>query len=264
MTSGIKSAKLKLGRAAKHLRAIKQSIAIYSARRPHKFTKAAKGTKRLNILKPPPHEISILAGEMVYQMRSALDHLAFDIVKLNTTAASSADRNWQEHCQFPLKTRVPGGTLPAAKNKFAKDLPGISDRAFAVIEGMQPYYGKGELNNALGFLAYLSNIDKHRHLNLIRTRVRRKETVKYRSGLNSKSSQALDRGAIIFEPRGWDESDRPLQVNRSYRAFVAFKKGGYLGEAALLSVDHLLSLILDNINTAAVPALRELLKSPAK
>jgi len=262
MTGGIKSANLKLVRAAKHLRAIKRSIASYSARQPHTFVKTAKGKKRLNIPKPPPPEISILAGEMVYQMRSALDHLAFDIVKHNPNAAS-VDPSWQEHCQFPLKTWVPGGgTLPAAKNKFAKDLPGISDKAFAVIERMQPYYRKGALNNALGFLAYLSNIDKHRHLNLVRPRIRRKETVKYRSGLNSRSSQALDRGAIIFESRGWDESDRPLQVNRSYRAFVTFKEGRHLGEAAMLPVDYLLSLILDNINTAAVPALHELIKNP--
>ena len=62
MAGGLKSAKLKLARAAKHLRALKQCITAYSAGQPHKIVAKAKGKKRLNIPKAPPREICILAG----------------------------------------------------------------------------------------------------------------------------------------------------------------------------------------------------------
>jgi hypothetical protein len=70
MISGVKSAELKLVRAAKHLRTIKDCITAYSASKPHKIVLKAERKRKVNIPKPPPREICILIGEMVYQMRS--------------------------------------------------------------------------------------------------------------------------------------------------------------------------------------------------
>ena len=47
----------------------------------------------------PPREIAILAGEMVYLMRSALDHLVFELVGLN---ASKLPADWFKRCEFPF------------------------------------------------------------------------------------------------------------------------------------------------------------------
>ncbi len=262
MISGMKSAELKLARAAKHLRAIKRCIADYSAAQPHKLVARPKGEKKLNVPKPPPQVISILAGEMVYQMRSALDHLAFDIIKANLTVAA-VDPRWREHCQFPLRTKIPRGcTLPLAKSQFSNDLPGISDEAFAVIERMQPYYSGRALNTYLRFLAHLSNIDKHRHLNLIRGRVRQRQFIKHSSGMESGTWRIFDRGAVIESPLRESESDRPVYVNRRYRALVAFNEREHLGDATAVPIDHLLNLILYHIEVFAVPALCELIKKP--
>src|SRR6202521_6302853 len=85
MVNGVKSAKLKLKRAAKHLHTIKAYCKIYSASRPHKILPKSGGKKKLNIPKAPPQNITLLAGEMIYQMRSALDHLAFELVQRNAT-----------------------------------------------------------------------------------------------------------------------------------------------------------------------------------
>jgi hypothetical protein len=262
MVSGIKSAELKLARAAKHLRAVKRCVAIYSASRPHKVIKKAGGKRKLNIPKPPPREISILAGEMVYQMRSALDHLAFDIIKLNRSVATM-DPKWPEHCQFPLRMKTPHGCAPpVTKNEFSRELPGISDKAFAIIEGMQPYYGSNAVSNCLRFLAHLSNIDKHRHLNLIHARVRKTEKIRYRSGMQTGGFQALDRGAIIDPSQARDESDPPVHVKRSYRAFVAFNERDHLGDATTYPIDILLSIILYHINAFIVPTLHKLIRNP--
>jgi len=262
MVSGIKSAELKLIWAAKHLRAIKRCAKAYSASQPHNLAVKAQGKMKVNVPKAPPRTISILAGEMVYQMRSALDHLTFEIIKQNPHVGS-IDAEWREHCQFPLKTKLPKkSTPPLAKSQFSRNLPGISDKAFAVIEQMQPYYRTGAINNALRFLAHLSNIDKHRYLNLIRPRVRQRHYIKFSSGVSVGGWEIFDRGAIITHPRSARELDRPVYVNRRYSTLVAFNEREHLGEANAMPVDHLLFVILYHIQTFVVPALRELIKKP--
>jgi hypothetical protein len=123
MISGVKSAKLKLARAAKHLCAIKKCIAAYSASRPHKIVKKANGKKKLNIPNPPPREICILVGEMVYQMRSALDHLAFDLVKQNPNVAT-IDPRWFENCEFPLRKTPAKLHASSGTNSFLQKASG--------------------------------------------------------------------------------------------------------------------------------------------
>jgi hypothetical protein len=263
MISGIASAKAKLARAAKHLRAVRRLVAIYSASRPHKIVAKAKGKKRLNIPRPPPREISLLIGEMVYQMRSALDHLAFDLVKRNQTGAALPP-DWERECQFPIWTMPlkSGQTPPLPYNAFERTLPGISKQAFAFIESVQPYYDVGAVNNSLRFLAHLSNIDKHRHLNLVRPRTRKFESFRFASGWRGSGHEALDRGAQISPLTGWDDLDRLVYVSRRYRTFVAFNERSHLGDATTLPVDFLLKTILEQINLSIVPEFRKLIQNP--
>jgi hypothetical protein len=263
MVAGLNSAKLKLARAARHLRAIKQCIAVYSASQPHKIVAKARGKKKLNIPKPPPRAICILAGEMVYQMRSALDHLAYNLVKINAQGII-LPAGWAENCDFPLKLRLPknvSGT-PLAYKYFSDRLPGISKPAFAFIESVQPYYRVGAVNNCLRFLAGLSNVDKHRHFNVFGTRVRKSESIRFASGLRSKSTMALDRGTNLYPIFGWNESDRAVDVHRRFRAFVNFEEEEILGEAVTLPAEYLLKLILDHINLKIVPAFEKFIKNP--
>jgi hypothetical protein len=269
MVSGIKSAKAKLVRAAKHLHAIKRRIAAYAGTKPHKIVKKAKGKKKLNVPKPPPTEISLLAGEMIYQMRSALDCLVFDLVKRNPNVSAIAP-DWEDNCQFPMRVRLPKEVLPLSKSAFSRDLPGIADAPFAFIESVQPYYGFGAVNNSLRFLRYLSNIDKHRHLNLLRPRIRQHQSVRYPGGLSGSGHMILDRGAEIYPAppmrplRGLisAEPEKPVYVKRHYRAVVAFNERRYLGEATTLPVDYLLELILHQIKTVIVPAFEKILEKP--
>jgi hypothetical protein len=265
---GLKSAKVKIVRATKHLYAIKRRIAAYARTKPHKIVKKAKGNKKLNVPKPPPLEISLLAGEMIYQMRSALDCLVFDLIKRNPNIATIAP-DWEENCQFPMRVSLPkNSTPPLNKSEFGRDLPGIADTPFAFIESVQPYYGVGATNNALRFLRYLSNIDKHRHLNLLRPRVRQSESVRYPSGLSGRGYGMLDRGAEIYPVPPMRplraaysaDAEKPVYVKRHYRAGVAFNERRYLGDATTLSVDYLLELILEQIKTVIVPAFEKFIK----
>lgn len=256
---GIESAKAKLVRAKKHLKAIKRCIADYSASRPYKLTKPkGKKTTKLTIPKSPPRQIAILAGEMVYQMRSALDHLVFDLVKQNASVAGGNSK-WFENCEFPLRINLKPGQKPPLPHDAFGGLPGISKSAFAFIESVQPYYGNAAVNNALGYLGKLSNIDKHRHLNVVRGRVRKFQTIRYASGMRSRGFQAVDHGAEIPPETGRDESDRAVNVQRSFQAFVTFKERDVFGDATALPLDYLLQLILEQIQTIIVPAFEKMI-----
>jgi hypothetical protein len=265
---GIESAKTKLAMAAKHLKSIKRSIAKYSAGRPYKIqiTKAkGKNTRKLTIPKAPPREISVLAGEVIYQIRSALDHLAFDLVKRNLRKIILPPK-WDRRTEFPIWVSIPAkGNPPVSQkpplpyNVFCKTLPGISIPAFTFIESVQPYYRKGEINNSLRLLAELSNIDKHRYLNVVGARVGDSPTSRFRSGLSITGFQALDRGAKLPSVTGRNQSDRPAYVHRRFRTFVTFKERAALGDATTLAVDYLLEFILKQIQTIVIPAFEKLM-----
>jgi hypothetical protein len=262
MVSGIKSAEIKIAQAAKHLRAIKRYVSAYSAAQPHKVTTKPKGKKKLTVPKSPPKVISILAGEMIYQMRSALDHLAYELVKRNPNVAA-IDPKWYEHCQFPLRINLPTNcTCPLPKETFARDLPGIPDEVFKIIEKWQPYYGPAAVantNGCLRILGLLSNIDKHRHLNLIRPRVRQSHYIRFRSGVRSGGYQLFDRGSIIDRPHNRGEMHRPVYVNRRYRTLVCFDERDSIGEATNVPIEILLNLVLYQLQVFILPTFQELL-----
>jgi hypothetical protein len=264
---GLVSAKLKFARAAKHLKSIQRCIAKYSASRPYTIAKTkSKKTVKVVVLRQPPPQIAILAGEMLYQIRSALDHLAFDLVKSNWGNAPLPIR-WDKRCEFPLFVEVPTKgeppvpyDTPLPKSVLAKNLPGISQQAFAFIEAVQPHYGTGAINNALRYLAQLSNIDKHRYLNVVVARVLKKDTVRFASGLRTTGFEAFNHGTELPAfTTGWTESDRAVYVNRRFHMRVCFGESEVLGEATALAVDRLLQLILEQIQTVIIPAFEELL-----
>jgi hypothetical protein len=260
---GIAAAEIKLVRAAKHIRAIKRCVTIYAASKPHEIVKKSNRKKQLNVPKSPPVEIAVLAGEAIYQMRSALDYLAFSLIERNPHV-SSINPNWDRYCEFPLWTDPlkPGQRTPIPKGKFSKPLPGIADAPFAFIESVQPYYRVGAINNALRFLAHLSNIDKHRRLNLMIPRVKQYESIRLRNGFILRGHQTLDRGAIIEPFFPFRKEKMPVYVKRHYTALVAFNERTYLGEATTLPVDYLLKLILEQIRLVIIPAFRIFLKKP--
>jgi hypothetical protein len=106
---------------------------------------------------------AVIIGEIVHDLRSALDHLAWNTVKLS---GGQPDRG---HA-FPLRTTEPvegfgaWSTAPphAGKDRHGK-LFGASPEAIALIEAYQPYRG-GRVGEVLGQLDLLWNRDKHQML----------------------------------------------------------------------------------------------------
>ena len=96
---------------------------------------------------------SAIFGQGIYNIRSALDHLAWQLVLLDGQEPTRTT-------QFPL--------LDSNRDKSGRKVrvdiaPGIKrPDILAAVESMQPYHGGGKWGDHLGVVAELSGIDKHR------------------------------------------------------------------------------------------------------
>ncbi len=100
MISGLDSASVKTVRAAENLEAIRRVINSLASANSYEIVKDADGKEKIRFLIQPPTPIAVLAGEGVYQLRSALDHLAFDLVKRNQ-AGITLPANWETRLTCP-------------------------------------------------------------------------------------------------------------------------------------------------------------------
>lgn len=105
-----------------------------------------------------PSDLAALFGDALHNMRSALDHLAWQLVILNKGTPTDST-------SFPLRLeRRPGGDgLPSISG-------GVSPEARALLDEVQPYTWAADDPESdprlhpLAVLSTLNNIDKHREL----------------------------------------------------------------------------------------------------
>ena len=259
MFNSIDSANLKLARVADHIKAIGEYVSNYAGRDPHTRTPQADGKEKVTVSEIPPPEISVLAGEALYQLRSTIDHLAFDLVKLNV-GNIQLPINWEEHCLFPLWLNDP--KKPPAYNSFQHILPGISKQAFTFIEGVQPYR-RNRTGNVLRLLADLSNIDKHRYLNLTKARLAREERIETAIGSYTSIVRIDDGTELDPVADTWIDGQKPVYVERSISANVSFAEPKLGGIATYqVVVEDVLQLLLDEVKTIIVPAFGEFFDDP--
>lgn len=103
---------------------------------------------------------SAIFGQGIYNLRSALDHLAWQLVLLDGQEPTT-------DTSFPLLEFKEGKT---GKKLKADIHPGIRRRDIReAVEQMQPYHGGGKWRDQLGVVSELSRIDKHRLLIAVST-----------------------------------------------------------------------------------------------
>jgi len=138
-----------------------------------------------------PNEFSLLAGEVVYHLRSSLDHLAWELVKANGGTPS-------KKTAFPIyctDIRANEKELPRYEGK----IQGMSISAKAIIERLQPYHGRDTdpCSDPLWILHDLNNADKHQALLLISTAIHQTTSSKTYIALDilkSKTESAVGMG----------------------------------------------------------------------
>lgn len=146
---------LKIERAKKHIVDLNQAIQVFHDSRPYEVaTKRDPETRRLlyymSKAEPIPIDIALIASDALYGIRSALDHLTYQLM-LAAGGAPTAE------CNFPIfnnasqyKTRLNGMEKTLGKN------------AIKVLSEVEAY--KGGKGHELWVLNRLHNSDKHRIL----------------------------------------------------------------------------------------------------
>lgn len=119
---------------------------------------------RLLVFKDPPLRLSVLLGEIVHNLRSALDHLACELVEAHGSRPlrkaawpiSLTENDWLKRIEWPRNAT--GKRIPGPLHGLSR----TSD-AWAYVKRAQPYQrGKaGARREPLAELNRLSRIDKH-------------------------------------------------------------------------------------------------------
>jgi hypothetical protein len=151
--------------------------------------------------------------------------------------------------------------VPVPYAVFENSLPGISAEAYTFIESLQPYNAGAGLHNVLKILAQLSNIDKHRHLNVTmgRAAVHRDFTLKGGRQITS-TRGGFKHGTKV--PLETIEFDEVVDVNTRISTYITFDEPTVGINAATIEVQYALQMCIEVVESAVIPRFSQLLKNP--
>lgn len=150
----------KLDRAHVHLKALQAEIPVFFARDPYEVgmnldCKAGKCSVHIEVREHPPLAWSVMVGDIVHNLRSALDHLAWQLVLVSGAEPVIGAT------QFPIFTSEPGNSNE--RGKWNRYVAGMADPILEYMREVQPYADRdGAHEHSLVILATFSNEDKHR------------------------------------------------------------------------------------------------------
>lgn len=186
---------LKLERAVEHMKTIENEVAIFLSKSPYSAALDPNPQPwypmqggllneiyyiRGYVRQQPPPELNPIIGECLYNLRSGLDHIATHLAGVKADAKTEfpifTDREAYWHGRSPRY--LPTGSPLLSKSgrpqfrhftSGREKVHGMSHRARAFIEHIQPYQGRYGLSvrHPLAVLADLMNQDKHRFPNLM-------------------------------------------------------------------------------------------------
>ncbi len=145
------SAQLKIKRAEHHIRELESEFAAYVATKPHRFSvqhypEADQSVVEILFVSNPPKKLSLIIGDTIHNLRTALDHLTWEVVGID---GGTQDRHLTFRtgdCRDSFEASCKGIITPS---DWVKDLH-ISLEVFP-----------GGRGNNLYTLHMLDNLDKH-------------------------------------------------------------------------------------------------------
>jgi hypothetical protein len=164
----------KLRRAHQHLTELDALLSRYSERNPYEVVRDDSASRpglimwRAHVAEQPGPEVSVVVGDVVHNLRSALDHVAVAV----------APRNRRRSAGFPIlheniwaqdETGAFVNGDDEKRRSYQSKLKGMPPAAVAAIERSQPYNNPDPKHNLLYLLSILENADKHVELTPITT-----------------------------------------------------------------------------------------------
>jgi hypothetical protein len=150
---------LRIARADKRLKELKRQVTAYKKANKPGLIKVHGHTVSVAAWPDhPPPEIGITAGEVVYNLRAALDYLVFELAIYGSGTINM-------RTQFPIEDTPQGFKSRRHPDRRGRPnwLTGLDCAHCAAIEALQPYNGI----NWTRFLREISNEDKHRTIPVI-------------------------------------------------------------------------------------------------
>jgi len=165
VTEIIPSYMRKVIRAEKHLVDLKVAVSEWAAREPYTVRETVYRRRKAHHLTftddPLNTEIGIITADLVYNLRSGLDHLAAALVPAQQRDSVSFPIFWKGVWEAP----VPGENKERAKDRARWNIitSTMQDGAVALLKQMQPTGSRqdGGKASSLLLLNRLSNTDRH-------------------------------------------------------------------------------------------------------
>lgn len=240
---------MKIERANKHIEEFRSVIDDFRASKPYAVGHKRHPDTNKNIYfvtraKPIPAELAVIAGDVLQNLRTALDYLICDLVVAN---GKEVTRN----NMFPVFNEFPSSA--GDKNLLEQKIDGVAHEAKEVIRRIKPYKGGDDL---LWQVHALNIRDKHRTLFMVATgrpRINLGEhirTIRKNSGhipnfhlVTKKEVFPLKVGTELF----WDPPNVEVNKNVRVTADVALNEPpiyeGPLGHLLIHARDHIQEII---------------------
>jgi len=159
------SCSFKVDRADYHFQVLKDEILAWNQSNPYSLERKrnSNGSRHslvISAINPPPVDRwSLLIGDLIHNLRSALDHLVYALAIRNDLKLEEI-----RNLQFPICDTPHGFKRQIGRNR----LKGIAHAVRAQIECFQPYLrDRGKTERLLALLRDLDDIDKHRLLHVV-------------------------------------------------------------------------------------------------
>lgn len=148
---------LKIKRAKEHIADLQKQVRAFLDTNPYRVACKVDPDTRKPIyyvasVEPTPQCLPLIAGDIIQNLMSALDHLAFQLV-CSDTGDNPPNPNW---IYFPIQDDA---TKYEAKKRGK--IEGAAQETIDAIDALKPYKGGNDL---LWMLYRLNNIEKHRIL----------------------------------------------------------------------------------------------------
>jgi hypothetical protein len=204
----------KIERAKCHVHDLESRIKAFREANPDLFRcdqDPKTGNRILRLQKQFPVEFSLMVGDAVNNMRSALDHLVCRLIEANGSAPT------RRTC-FPLCD-----TAAKFKESSPSQIKGVGAQVANLIEAMQPYNAGYD---ALGVVCKLNNADKHRVLIMIACGIQRSGI----SNFNRRLFDSFPDDVKATISQFIDRTDRATPMLVAEMFPVLFKDGETLAE----------------------------------
>ena len=212
----------KLKRAEENIKNLEREITLFFDYGPNRAVpdndmQAIQKLADLHVDRPVPIRFSVLAGEIVHQLRSALDHLAWQL------SSDSYRKKRPKVIAFPIFK-----TDPAKEKKmksYARKVEGMSRTAKALVERLQPYKSSASGGHLLQIIEEMDVVEKHRELIFMTRAFRHIRYPGWRFQRNRGSTIESDAKFPYF---GVQPFDPAMDVRGQISVQVAFAEFGVL------------------------------------